>query len=619
MEMKSLSEIAVGLITHIHDTLPEVDTKEGTFIRDVFIDPVSTQLADLYQEIKLVELAQSIVTAEGEDLDKLARNFFIRRKDATYSSGTLRFFLGLTEPEEDIYLPRGAILATEGDSDVESLDFITSETVTVVAGDSNSYKKDDVTGMYYVDVEAMSLDPGEQYNTEADTVVLLGDIVDSGIESVTNPFPFTGGSDEETDLSLQFRVSMAITGVNIGTKDGYTSFIMKQSEVVDAAVVGAGEPLMLRDNGEGGMVDIHVRAQTIEEHVFEFDVDYDYTTNTANGPAYENIILPNQPIISVNSIIGRTPNLAGTGYDERSYINGSSYSIEKGSDRYYRDTKWSFTELLTDELIGDNLLKVNATNLISEMLQAVDFMQDTKYDIDWQLINPYNDYATPENENFYRGYFSDGAIYMITTRVNSDNPFIGGRNFVIKNGEFYERAYVEPDFIIEKDTTEYSRSISAKDSIKWISNSVGDNLPKEGETLYVTYSYNSVISSLQSRLEEKRILTADVLIRQAIEVPIEIKINVVPEVGYTESTIRSTIVNNITSYIDDVKKLGGAIDRSDLVYIARGAEGVEAVDITNIHLSVLDGAPIQKIELKNLEYMKIASLYINILPSGTVV
>lgn len=619
MQMKSLSEIAVSLIVHIHDALPEVDTKEGTFIRDVFINPVSTEVADIYKELKLLELAQSITTAQGSDLDKLAGNFFIKRKDATYATGKIRFYIGVSAPESDIFVPRGAIIGSPGDSNTEPMDYITNESIDIVAGDISTFQRDQINGQYYVDVDAMALEPGAQYNAYPNTITLPGDVVDTEIVSVTNPLPFTNGSDEETDLSLMMRVSMAITGVNIGTKDGYRSFLMKQSGVDDAIIVGAGDPLMERDKGEGGMVDIYVRIESAEEHSFIHTVTNEYV-----NAGYPNLQFPEnqRPVLMVEKIIGRTPDASQpTGYVEKTYINATNYKIENGTSKYYRDIKWDFNLSQTDGLDTDELLKSQAINILSAKLkdEKNKLLDNIKYDIDWQLIDPYLDTDIMfQNDDFYRGKYN-GKIYLIASKDDISNPFVGGRNFISRDGEIYERIYVEPDFEIDRDLTHNAKSVFAKDSIKWIPNILNDNLPKAGESLFISYSWNSGIASLQQSLDEKRILTADVLLKQSTGVPIEIKINVVPEVGYNASTIRSAIVNNVSSYINDIKKLGGSIDRSDLVYIARGTEGVEAVDLNNVHLSKLDDMPEQVIELKGFEFMTLESIYIRVLPAKTIV
>ena len=125
MKLRTLNEIIKNVIDDIHDTLPDVDTKEGTFIRDVFINPTSSQVAKLYQDAKLIEYAQSILTATGEDLDKLAQNYFVKRKGATQSTGKVRFYFGSSAPKEQITIPRGTLVSTPPTDNRQELFFMT--------------------------------------------------------------------------------------------------------------------------------------------------------------------------------------------------------------------------------------------------------------------------------------------------------------------------------------------------------------------------------------------------------------------------------------------------------------------------------------------------------------
>ena len=79
VEIKTLNEAILNIINNIHDALPEVDTKEGTWLRDIVIDPVGNEVSDIYDDLYKMEVAQSVLTATGPDLDRLASNFFITR------------------------------------------------------------------------------------------------------------------------------------------------------------------------------------------------------------------------------------------------------------------------------------------------------------------------------------------------------------------------------------------------------------------------------------------------------------------------------------------------------------------------------------------------------------
>jgi uncharacterized phage protein gp47/JayE len=79
-----------------------------------------------------------------------------------------------------------------------------------------------------------------------------------GIDAVTNPSPISGGRDDESDASIVERIKSTLFANNIGTSSGYKNLVLGVNGVKDATVIGAGNPLMTRDQGDGGSVDIYV-------------------------------------------------------------------------------------------------------------------------------------------------------------------------------------------------------------------------------------------------------------------------------------------------------------------------------------------------------------------------
>jgi Uncharacterized homolog of phage Mu protein gp47 len=612
MKLRTLNEIVKNIIDDIHDKLPNVDTKEGTFIRDVFINPGASQIFQLYQDAKMIEYSQSILTATGEELDKLAQNYFVTRKGASKSYGKLRFYLGDQVPSEIITILKGSTAYTRATDNRVEIYFETLVTVTVIPEDISSYSYDSTEGQYYVEVEASSVDTGSINNVGAKEITVLGEGLDS-VTKVINPFAFSGGTDAESDTSLMLRVSMAITGSNIGTKDGYNSFILKQEGVIDAKVVGAGEPLMTRDNGEGGMVDIYVRAEKLAEAEYIFNVDYSYITHNQEKPAYSDIVLPKQPVVSIGSIVGKR-----SGFQEPIvYLNGSDYYKENGSDRfYYAEVEWTFLEP------EGQSQEDYAIRYFNERLAEVNYLTDLKYGLDWSTIKDSLDNDTvslPLDPYFDRGFYSDGLIYMIRAKDDQMNPYIGGRCFVKKDGKIYERIYVNPDFILVKDNSDYGYSIKGKDCIRWLDPANGAKRPIENEVLTISYNWNEKIEDLQNRVEEKRVLTADVLVKQARSVPIEIKMNVVPYPEFDPEEVRVSVINKITNFINNVKELGSTIDRAGIIAIVRITGGVKSVDIESIYLARVGEMPEKELSVEGFEYFVLDNIVVNMLDSNTIV
>ena len=145
-------------------------------------------------------------------------------------------------------------------------------------------------------------------------IVTLLNISMNGIQMVTNLESFQNGSNEESDASLALRVGLAISGNNIGTKNGYLSYVLKQPQVIDAVVIGAGDPDMLRDKilvvddgiitecKPGGCVDIYVRTNTESLHTVECTV----TNVEDNGTVKINtsLLFDKLPVINIKNVVG---------------------------------------------------------------------------------------------------------------------------------------------------------------------------------------------------------------------------------------------------------------------------------------------------------------------------
>jgi len=126
--------------------------------------------------------------------------------------------------------------------------------------------------------------------------------------------------------------------------------------------------------------------------------------------------------------------------------------------------------------------------------------------------------------------------------------------------------------IVKQDTaTVYKQSASGRD-VAIFSTTIAPG------AYTLTYTYNKLISDIQALLNDPENYTgADILVKEAIPVPIDIVFQVV--VTQTSSEIKEQIVNtlltNIKNYIATFK-LGQAIDQSDIINLCY-IEGVDRV------------------------------------------
>lgn len=609
MNQKSLNEIIHSIINNIHDTLPSADTKEGTFVRDVFINPISNEFANIYGDIKLIELSQSVLTATGEDLDKLASNYFITRKKATKSYGKLRFYISENNFPTEITISKDTIVSSIATSSKDSVrvktlntEIITANRLATLTVASNGYK--------YIDIDAVSIDSGEFTNVNANELTVQENGYSQSIVQVVNPFAFSGGTDKESDNSLILRIKLALSGSNIGTKNGYLGYVLKQSGVIDAKIVGAGDPMMTRDDGYGGKVDIYIRGGLSQETTQAHKVDQTYINND-----YPSIKLKKQPVNSIVSIIADdgTTFISANDFETTKETTVQSNGETKVNPTFYKDYEWDFSltdsfpetekfslpDHLTDFQIKDLKNKVDA-----ELKEALNYMTNINPDLNWNIMTKIS-----ENSLFYL-WGSNNRVY----RLIAYHPWISGIMFVKKNNTIYLRERGEPDYMLRKDIGIESDSTLASDSVQWLTNG---KKPSVGQTLEITYNYDKLIDDIQTGIEDYRILTADVLIRKAQSVEVEISLDIQVYNDYSLEDTKTSVINKISVYINNLKTLGAEFDRSDIVSVAKEIEAVDRIDLDSVVIRKIGGTAENVIKINDNEYFEINNIIVNASFSGS--
>lgn len=636
--VKSTAEIMQNIINNIHEAIPEADTKEGEFIRNVFINPTADELSAMYGDMHLLKQGQSIITAIGDDLDFLAANYFVVRKEAIKSSGKLRFYIANSNKSQSeltkndipnyIQIPVGTVASTSTSYEQDAVSFKTTQLVYYEFDEIKKLPIDSETGFRYLEAAAEAVEAGESGNVAAGEIVNMASYI-PGINAVKNPFSFVGGQNMEDDISLTERVRLAIVGNNIGTKNGYLRFALDQNNVVDAKVVGAGDNIMFRDGGyidengnyiygEGGCVDIYVRGHQNLESVYTFTMGSAYILSATNP--YANIKLPDQPVTSIASITSQT-----TG---ETFINADIYETEQYS--YTEDAQTSMetfyaTDILWDFSLSDTFpdtdyyqnpsgltasqIAVLKSELDEELQNAKEYMSNITYGIDWSTASTRN--TSNGSTKYLRKVYVNNSVYKL---IAKDDSNLNGRVFIMKNDEIYVRAYVEPDYILQKDTSDYAGSMVGNDSVHWLNT----NKLLMNDTLIINYNYDSLIHNMQINVDNQRCLTANVLIKQAVEVPIEIVADVVIYNTITKSYIKKWIATQINNYIANNNTLGGDLDRSDLVKLIKDSVYVDSVDLDTLQLSIKGQAIQNKIELADNQYFMLHSLVLNVIYKDSV-
>ena len=392
IDYKTLNEIIVELISNIHANIPEADTKIGTFLRDAIIDPFSLSLSKLYTQMKKMEMGQSILTAIGNDLETLAANFFIYRKSGSKSVGKVRFYIANTllsdmdyAPKyQDIYIPKGTKVVAKYSNNTIPIQFETM-VATSIKGDTVYYLNRDQTGYKYVEILCKSVNTGSNTNIGRYEINAMANNNISGIYSVSNYEKFKNGADDESDESLALRVGLALFANNIGTKNGYLSFILKQSQVIDAKIVAAGDKEMKRDivtvvddDGNlkeinmGGCVDVYVRTNTESSDTMNITVESSNIKTDGSVVVDINSALEEIPIITVQTITGSR--------DENGIIKYTTYTENDNEAGYnyrvYTDTKENENMINKESMkkMKDGVVIINTSR--GKLINSADLIEE---------------------------------------------------------------------------------------------------------------------------------------------------------------------------------------------------------------------------------------------------
>ena len=366
------NDIVLNLIDFFNTTLPNADTKPGTVIRDLFIDAPSSQISLLYQQLSSISNLQSLRLVSGSDLDNLAQNYGATRKAATSSSGVALFTFASIPAV--IAINTGSVVTT-----TSGLQFSVTNGVSVNPAQLNSYRSVaikyqnnlnflNITDQYAVEITVGASSPGSagnisQYAINSTTI--------TGVTNVTNILPFTGGTDQETDAAFRNRVLAIFSGSNVGTALGYQNLALSDPLVLDAYVVGPGNPLMTRDgtivgtnaagqpyiisDGTGGKVDVWVLGSNPSSYIDTFIYLDQSNKNDPTNPANNfvlgqivgnssltisqrrvqdiaNGVLPAQPVEEITQVTG---SLSGANFQPESI---DVYGRISGNYKLIKDT-----------------------------------------------------------------------------------------------------------------------------------------------------------------------------------------------------------------------------------------------------------------------------------------
>lgn len=205
---KTYEEIKNSILNEIN----EVDKREGSFTNDM-ISPIALEVEASHEAMKGILSKRFLVNETGDDLDKRADEYGLKRKPGFKASGFIAIF-GVSGSG----ISAGSLFGS-----TEGLLFETVNDSVII--DSNAI------------IEIKALEIGDQYNLSANKITEIP-IAISGVASCTNPNDITGGSNTESDEDLQNRLLMRIRNPSTsGNPAHYKEWALEVPGIGDAKVI----------------------------------------------------------------------------------------------------------------------------------------------------------------------------------------------------------------------------------------------------------------------------------------------------------------------------------------------------------------------------------------------
>ena len=555
--------------------------------------------------------------------DKLASNFGVIRDGGKRARGEVTFFV-TTKPGAAINRPIGTVV-TGG-----SMNFRTTSSAAIVpSGGGKNYNP--ATGRYFARAYIQAESPGTAGNLAAGQIRVIA--ANTLNVQVLNEGPTFGGTNRESNLDLATRAMRVLAAVDSGTLQGYRDNAINVPGVEQASVIQTGHVLMMRDRNEegrhvGGKVDIYLRgkseAKVTDSFAFAFEVGERVQFEpvgdlsalrfraidprlSLDNPIIEMLSLPDLGLEFENVTQGYPFDLTDVQigpFNEvvlsSTYNDPTAHSLGdefRGSYRYRTSNKYvltrqpvievtKFSGTRTGTLVeGVYDLYRNSDPLdLGRSVLAADFIQVTgPLDEEGTTIPSGVPIVVTDEEHVVL----DGIEYL-------DNL---GANLLTVRVWNIDRT-IEYNGPLSNDTRDFTIVQGSEVVPLGLVRTNGSQIT-EGQTVLVDYSHdenftveyttNAVVSVVQDTLRVDSHITADVVAKWAVEIPVDISGTIAIEADQVPATIDSR-VRTALARLFGAFELGTQVRQSDVIRAIDEVTGVSYVVTPLTKMAYGDGA-----------------------------
>jgi hypothetical protein len=543
--------------------------------------------------------------------DSLALNFDVKRGGFRPST-VVQTFYTTTKPVKDLIVQQGAVVTSSTTPTAPR--FISRGQVTLPALTASAYYNPDKR-RYELKVQMVAESPGANGNVPANSL----DIVSSGAKglSTVNEVAADFGQDLDSNLTVAENAMRALSSLDTGTSGGYAQTAALTPGVFESRIVRSGDPYMMRDwdpvrqKHIGGKVDIYVKGTNerteVETFAFQFSVANNVRFDvidpaglifrardsrlTQSNPIQEMLFNPSQ----------------GLGLRNHSNFPTTSYDLTGVVILDYRTIQLSTLipqpiTLLDDFVEGDYRFRSNnrfvgslqpvrrVTSVVGEISGALDSaLGYTLFKSQDPLLDGESTIATDYVEiNQVGSRPSGSAIQVNDERHVLIGEFVESMNSVGVN-EFTLQVFskdrtilyngpssASPDYLVISGTQTVPLKIIRASASAIQSGSTVSVDYEHDENFSVTYVVNDVLQQLQKKVDKMKHVTADVLVKQAVENPMSTEATIQLLANADQAGVDAN-VRTAVSVLTDKKGIGQPIYQTDVSSSMKGVTGVDFI------------------------------------------
>ena len=613
------------------DTLLLVDDPSGS---GTSIDPASSSYKTALAAAFFFSNANDVQKVIDGSFDKLAANFNATRAAGTSSIGEVRFYTSFA-PTSTVDIPLGTAVNGGG------IEFRTTRSASLPLGQLASFYNPS-TRQYSLTVPVRATTVGSVTNVgprQISSTNVYG-------MSVTNDAATFGGSDEETNAALAARSRTALASVDTGTSRGYLQTAAGVPGTVQNFLVRSGSPFMLRDYDStlrrhlGGSVDVWARGlrpvTVTDSFAFTYerrnDVQFvllgsplNYTfraisdETTPDNPLSQMLNYPALGLGLKNATTGEMFDLTNVVYLDFNTIQLDAtrpqppvtltdivlgdFRFRLGNSHLFSRQPVNAVFTVVGEVTGSldfslfTLVHPNSPLGLGRSTRAGDYLQINQ-STDPTVVSPSGNLIAVSNEphailGFYPEYLNNLGADTLSLVVKDGTATITYKGPYDPSGT--------PDYTIVEGTATTAAAIQR---------TTGSTIP-DGSSIFISYSYyenftvtyqtNLVTSALQQALDDGAHATADVLAKQAVQIPVDITATVILKKGVDRADADTAIRNNL-QYLVGTLKLGDPLRRSDVISEIDRTDGVSYVVVPLTKMVRAIGYPVVRNDLSTAAF-----------------